>query len=100
MEFSNCMYDDPIYARVINFYSYFLSFDLFSNECTAWCVGCPSVVAQYFYCATPSSWCSNDALHTFVSFVVALVMGTFMNNFPGFAKLGGLRTSRTIANDN
>jgi hypothetical protein len=49
------MYDDPIYARVINFNSYFLSFDLFSNECTAWCVGCPSVVAQYFYCATPSS---------------------------------------------
>jgi hypothetical protein len=54
IEFSNCMYDDPIYARVINLILIFFLLICFRTNARHG-VGCPSVVAQYFYCATPSS---------------------------------------------
>jgi hypothetical protein len=49
------MYDDPIYARVINLILIFFLLICFRTNARHGVCGCPSVVAQYFYCATPSS---------------------------------------------
>jgi hypothetical protein len=47
IEFSNCMYDDPIYARVINLILIFFLLICFRTNARHG-VWCPSVVAQYF----------------------------------------------------